>query len=191
MTSYRPVSNLTVLSKMIERSVLKQLTAYTETHHLFDPNQSAYRSSHSTETLLTYVTDLALKNLDNNSNTALLMLDLSAAFDTFDHDIMLHTLEYHFGIRGSALRWFRSYLSDRSQSVTLSGYSSPSVEVSYGAPQGSVLAGPFFCMFMRPLQHVITKHQNILYQSYADDSQLMFSFKTVNSADVTKLSHGV
>jgi len=121
--SYRPISNLPVVSKLLERIVAKQLLTYLDTSQL----QSAYRPRNSTETAVTKVLSDVLSAIDNGSVAALVLLDLSAAFDTVDHEILLRRLE-SFNIVGCNIRWFKSYLVSRRQFVcTSSSSSSPTV----------------------------------------------------------------
>ena len=92
LNHYRPVSNLPFLSKVIERVVASEITNHMDTHDLMEPLQSAYRRGHSTETALTYVTNDILSALDSKKSVFLILLDLSAAFDTVDHEILLQCL---------------------------------------------------------------------------------------------------
>ena len=103
--------------------------------------QSAYREFHSTETAVIRVHNYITIAVDNLESVILLPLDLSAAFDTVDHDILLSRLSKRFGIKGSVLKWFHSYLSDRTQFVKVNGASSDHHILQLGVPQGSVL-GP-------------------------------------------------
>eukprot|EP00918_Siedleckia_nematoides_P108218 GHVU01236115.1.p1 GENE.GHVU01236115.1~~GHVU01236115.1.p1 ORF type:complete len:158 (-),score=7.33 GHVU01236115.1:38-511(-) len=110
---YRPMSNLTVLGKVTERAVLTQLNLHIQANNLEDRHQSAYKSLHSTETdLLKVHSDLAC-HLDNNKAVILMHLDLSAAFDSIHHQWLIDRLHTSFGIEGTALKWFESYLSER------------------------------------------------------------------------------
>ena len=112
MKNYRPVSNLSFLSKILEKVVLRQLSNHLLTNNLFYSHQSAYRAGHSTETaLLKIVNDLSA--LDEDKVSLLSLLDLSAAFDTIDHSILLSRLSYSFGISDTVLDWFTSYFTDR------------------------------------------------------------------------------
>ena len=106
----------------------------------------------------------------------MVLLDLSAAFDTIDHKILLSTLENEMGVTGNALSWFESYLTDRYQSVTIQGCSSDKQKLQYGVPQGSVLGPLLFIAYTRPLGNIIRK-QGLQYHLYADDTQLYLAFQ--------------
>ena len=115
--NYSPISNLRFLSKITEKVVLAQLLKHLQTNKLLYHLQSAYRSDHSTETALLKICNDILSALDNKNVALLSLLDLSAAFDTIDHSILLSRLQTCFGISGSVLSWFESYFSGRFQSV--------------------------------------------------------------------------
>ena len=119
LKNYRPVSNLTFISKVIEKMVSGRLNEHLIKNSMIDPLQSAYRDKHSAETALIKVQNDILSALDAGSSAILLMLDLSAAFDTIDHDILLSRLCNVYGITGDALDWFRSYLTGRIQRLLL------------------------------------------------------------------------
>ena len=119
--NYRPISNLPFLSKVLERIVAKQLNEHLDATGLHEVRQSAYRANHSTETALLRVYNDALVALDNGNHMLLIMLDLSAAFDTLDHTILLNRLSSRYNIRGCSLQWFTSYLRDRTQAVSIKG----------------------------------------------------------------------
>jgi hypothetical protein len=108
---------LSVISKLLERLVAKQLTYFLREHQLFPPQQSGFRAGFSTESAVTEVLSDLLDSIDRGNTALLALLDLSDAFDTVDHDILLNRLHVSFGISGSSLSWFRSYLSGRRQSV--------------------------------------------------------------------------
>ena len=111
LKNYRPViSNLPFLSKILEKVVLHKLLAHLQENNLCNPFQSAYRTGHSTETTLLHVVNDLLNTMDEDKISVLLLLDLSAAFDTIDHQILLSRLETVFSIHSTVLQWFRSYL---------------------------------------------------------------------------------
>jgi hypothetical protein len=134
--NYRPVSNLSFLSKLIERTVATQLVDHLTKNELVDIFQSAYREGHSTETALLRVQNDILMEMEKKNVVLLVLLDLSAAFDTIDHEILLKRLATRCGIQGNALKWFRSYLKDRTQSVTIKSSNSKKEPLKYGVPQG-------------------------------------------------------
>ena len=129
-----------------------------------EPHQSAYRPCHSTETALVRVSNDILTAMDKKQGTMLVLLDLSAAFDTIDHVLMLDRLS-HIGVRGTAHKWFSSYLENRYQSVNIQGISSKKQRLRFGVPQGSVL-GPFlFTQYTVPIGAICRRH-GVNYQLY-------------------------
>ena len=176
VSNYRPVSNLVFISKIIERAVADQLVNHISLNGLQDPLQSAYKQYHSTETALLKVTNDIRCALDGNEVVILVLLDLSAAFDTVDHEILLHRLEHQFGVTGSVLKWFDSYLRGRKQKVTLKGLLSECATLQSGVPQGSVLGPILWNVYTYPLSKLMNK-SNANYHLYADDNQIYMVFK--------------
>ncbi|KAK7101509.1 hypothetical protein V1264_019884 [Littorina saxatilis] len=174
LKNYRPVSNLSFLSKITEKIVLSQLLDHLEANHLLYCNQSAYRSGQSTETALLKISNDILTALDNNDVCLLSLLDLSAAFDTIDHAVLLSRLQNSFGISQSVLSWFQSYLTDRYQSVSVNGLSSSASPLQYGVPQGSVLGPILFVLYTQPIPS-IAAHHFLSHHSFSDDNQLYLS----------------
>ena len=119
-----PISNLPFLSKILEKVVLHKLLSHLQKKPHSNPFQSAYRAGHRPETVLLHVVEDILSTLEYNNISVLLLLDLSAAFDTIDHQILLSCLNTVFCIQSTALQWFQSYLSDRCQSTSVSNSSS-------------------------------------------------------------------
>ena len=180
LKNYRPVSNLTFISKVIEKVVSGRLNEHLIKNSMFDPLQSAYRDKHSTETALIKVQNDILSALDAGSSVILLMLDLSAAFDTIDHDILLSRLCNVYGITGDALDWFRSYLTGRIQRVVIEDAVSGDQELGFGVPQGSVLGPKIYCMYTKPVSDIIQRH-GLSHHSYADDTQLYMTMDHSNN----------
>ena len=154
----RPVSNLTFISKVIEKVISGRLNEHLIINSLFDPLQSAYRVKHSTETALIKVQNDILSALDACSSVILLMLDLSAAFDTIDYDILLSRLCNVYCITGNALDWFRSYLTGRIQRVVIEDSVSVDLQLDFGVPQCSVLGSRIYCIYTKPVSDIIQRH---------------------------------
>ena len=146
-----------------------------------DQYQSAYRKGHSTETALVRVHNDILRAVDKGLGVCLILLDLSAAFDTVDHTILLTFLKEHIGLDGQALDLLKSYLTGRTQCVSVDGVLSELSELAYGVPQGSVLGPIEFCIYTIPLGAILN-HYKINYHIYADDTQIYCSFE-IDSLD--------
>ena len=176
LNSYRPVSNLQFVSKLIERSVVIQIVGHMKGNQLFEKLQSAYLEGRSVETALVRVQNDILTAMDKQLVTAVLFLDLSAAFDTVSHHILLQRLENRCGITGSALSWIESYLSQRKQVVKVNDSKSKVYDLHCGVPQGSVLGPILFIIYILPLGDIVRKH-NLSFHMFADDNQTYLSFK--------------
>uniref|UniRef100_A0A8C6MFG0 Reverse transcriptase domain-containing protein n=1 Tax=Nothobranchius furzeri TaxID=105023 RepID=A0A8C6MFG0_NOTFU len=172
--NYSSLSNLPFLSKVLEKIVAIQVCEHLNTNDLFEEFQSGFREYHSTETALVRVTNDILMASDKNLVSVLVLLDLSAAFDTVDHNVLLERLEHVVGIKGTALGWFKSYLSDRFHFVNVHDKSSSYSRVTCGVPQGSVLGPILFTIYMLPIGKIIRQH-GINFHCYADDTQLYLS----------------
>ena len=173
--NYRPVSNLTFISKLVERAVDAQLACHMAQHSLYEPMQSAYRKFHGTETALVKVQNDLLMALDRRQGAFLVLLDLSSAFDTIDHQLLLERLRNNIGVEGTVLKWMESYLSDRYQSVSIGGVCSSHHQLEYGVPQGSVLGPKLFTVYAAPIAK-ICNDLSLPAHMYADDSQLYLWF---------------
>ena len=133
--------------------------------------QTAYKKHHSCETALVRVQNDILKSINNKQCVVLLLLDLSAAFDTVDHKILLERLRSRFVMRGKALAWLQSYLTDRSLSVQIGGFTSSVRPLRLGVPHGSVLGSLLYLLYTAPLGDLIRSH-DMEFHLYADDTQL-------------------
>ena len=171
VSSYRPISNLLVTSKLLERLVAKQLVDYLTVSELLPKLQSAYSAHHSTETAVVKVLSDILQALDSGSLAVLTLLDLSAAFDTVDHAILLRRLRVTYGIDGAVLKWFKSYLSGRTQVVRCGESKSAPMTLLSGVPQGSVLRPILFLLYTADILGLIEKH-DLHSHLYADDTQI-------------------
>ena len=175
LSNYRPISNLSLVGKIIERSAIRQMQQYLTENTLYAPMQSAYRAFHSVETALLRVQNDIAAALDVHKEVLLLLLDFSAAFDTIDHNQLILRLQSRYGINGNVLSWISSYLKDRTQSVAIGNLLSDPVPLNCGVPQGSVAGPLIFTLFSAPLQDIIACHglQSIVY---ADDTQIYTTF---------------
>ena len=171
LKNYRPVSNLSVASKLLEKVVLCQLNKHLEKNKLYNTMQSGYRANHSCETLLVTMMDDIRLEIEEGRIAVVVLLDLSAAFDTIDHDILLKKLCSDFGITGNVLHWFRSYLKGRSFCVKIGSALSSFLELLFGVPQGSLLGPILFILYIKYLQEIAERH-GLCIKFYADDSQL-------------------
>ena len=185
LKNYRPISNLHFLSKILEKVVLHKLLSHLQENNLSNPFQSPYRAGYSTETVLLRIVNDILSALDNDNISVLLLLDLSAALDTLDHQVLLSRLNSVFGIQSTALQRFHSYLSDRYQSTSVNNSSSSPSQLMYGVPQGSVLGPILFVLYTTPLSDIIA-NRSVNHQLFADDTQLQKSAPLNEVTNLTK-----
>ena len=175
ISNYRPISNLPFLSKVLEKVVYKQLYFFLNKFSLIPSTQSGFRIGHSTETaLLKLYNDLVL-SADSGKSSILLGLDFTAAFDTVDHSLLLDVLEKSFGITDSCLKWFDSYLSQRSSFVSIDSSHSSIVSFNYGVPQGSILGPLLYILYTSELPKIISSF-SLSSQLYADDSYIYTTY---------------
>ena len=180
LASYRPISNLNFVSKVLERIIHSRINNHLQQFPSICPFQSAYRKFHSTETALLRIQNDLLLASNQQKVSALVLLDLSAAFDTIDHQILLSRLSSTFGFSDTALSLIASYLTDRSQYVTVGDHRSSPAPLTTGVPQGSVLGPLLFTLYTTPIGHVLSKSP-VSFHLYADDTQLYISFSTLDS----------
>ena len=158
LKNYRPVSNLPFIFKLLEKVVQLRIQALFDSNGLMPVMQSVYRRFHSTETAVTTVFNDLLRAEDGGQLSAQCVLDLTAAFDTVDHELLLLRLERQFGLRGIVLDCFRSYLSGRSFCVVLNGRTSSIIYIICSVPQGSVLGPLLFIAYTADLTTIAEKH---------------------------------
>ena len=182
LKNYRPVSGLNFVSKVVERVVASQVEHHNRSNKLNNVFQSAYKAGHSTETALLKIKSDIHANLSQNKPVALVLLDLSAAFDTIDHSKLLERLNSWFGFSDSVLAWFTSYLGLRFQSVKVNDSVSERRPLSHGVPQGSVLGPLLFTMYTAPLSALISSFKNIHHHLYADDTQIYIAINPNNAS---------
>ena len=176
------------MSKLIEKLVLDQFFRHLDHNNLWHTFQLAYRPKHSTETGLLRVLNDLLTAPDSGFIAILTLLDLSTAFDTIDHSILLTRLDSTFGIRDLALSFFRSYLQDRTQVVTVNGIKSSPSLLTCGVPQGSVLGPILFVLYTQPLSDVIQplsdviSHHSVSHHMFADDDTELYKSDSPSEA---------
>ena len=186
--NFRPVSNLVFLSKLIERCVASRLKGHVKENKLDSPNAYGYKEGHSTELLLVKVVDGLLTAFDKKHATVLLLLDLSAAFDTVDQKKLLKILRYEIGMSGTVYKWFESFITGRTQRVKINDEYSEVIELLYGLAQGSVLGPPLFNIYVRSLYPRI-QALRFAIEGFADDHQLFKSFLPIFQTEV--LGYGI
>ena len=146
---YRPISKLPFLSKIFERVISKQIIKYLSENELYPINQSAYRKNHSTETTIVSIFDNIYNAIDNGNKVQLVLLDMSAAFDSISYEILLDRLE-EIGIADKALDLLKSYITNRTYRTLINDIQSDEFQLKYGVPQGSVLGPLLFLIYLRP-----------------------------------------
>ena len=179
-TNYRPISLLPSMSKIYEHVVFEQLLNYMEDNKLFYDDQFGFRPGHSRELASLRFVDTLVKQMDNFYIATSILIDLSKAFDTLDHDIMLSKLRY-YGVVGIGLKYFTDYLLERSQYVDYSGISSMKLPITTGVSQGSVLGPLLFLIYINDLPTV----SNIL--TYANDTTLFCNFDNIRNENAMKM----
>ena len=185
--NYRPVSNLAFVSKLLEQSVINELEEHFEKNDLNDEFQSAYRSNHSTETALLHIVNDILISMDNRRAICVVMLDLSAAFDTLDHDILIERLSNTQGLGPGVTDWLNSYLRGRIQRVNIDEATSGYIDLLDGAVQGSKLGCRLYKKYVEPLGNML-KHSDCDYHGYADDNTI---WKSVNPRSPSDINAGL
>ena len=184
-SNYRPVSNLTFISKIIERCMLLQVSKHCEKYHLQPDYQSAYREHYSCETSILKISNDILWGMEAQSITSLVALDLSAAVDTVDHEILLSILSSKNRVKSNALKWFDQYLRPRSFKVTVNGVYSKDRDLTVSVPQGSCVGANIFNLYCLPLQDVVP--EDLQLSGFADDHSVRKTFKAGNTYEETTI----
>ena len=180
--NYRPVSNIAFIGKVLEKVAVHRLTEHLTMNGLHEEYQSAYKTLHGTETALLRVKHDIAGALDRNHAMMFVMLDLSAAFDTIDHAHLLKLLQNEYGVRGTVLAWFRTYMEDRTYRVQIDSTTSEHIPLQCGVPQGSVLGPVIFTLYTTSMQRIFRRH-GVNYHKYADDIQLYASYNPAVPGD--------
>ena len=176
-SNYRPISLLTSLSKVLERVIHKRLYAFLEQCLILNSNQYGFRKKHNTiDAVIKFISDISIAE-DSNNSTLAIYLDLSRAFDTLNHTLLLKKLE-HYGIRGISLQWFKSYLSNRSHYVEYQKHKSIVKNIECGVPQGSILGPLLFIIYINDLPKVLEHTKIILF---ADDATVYVSGRNIDN----------
>ena len=176
LKNFRPISNLSFLSKIIEKAAQLQMQKHFYQQSLLPNHQSAYRKHYSMETTLMNMCENILRNMENGKCTSIVSLDLSAAFDMENHTILLDALNGYFGISEHALTWISSYLSSRKFLVVIGHLTSKTVEIDFSVPQGSILGPVLFNCYASTLIEIIPERKDSFLSGYADDHAIIHTF---------------
>ena len=187
LSNYRPVSQLSSISKTIERIVAHQFIDYIISNSIVDCFQSAYLLNHSTETSLNIVFNDIILSMDNKASCYMVLLDLSCAFDMLNYRIISYSLR-EIGIHGQVHNWLMSFVSNRLSSVKIKSSLSAPFDQTNGVPQGSVLGPILFILYILPIDLIFFKYPYIHYHLFSDDLQIYIFFPHGSDIDIILLS---
>ena len=172
------------MSKVVEKTIAKQLSEYFEENKLFNQNQYGFRTGHSTEHAALELVDNITSQMDNNETPINIWLDLSKAFDTIDHNILLDKLKY-YGLDDTAIKLFRSYLTNSYQYVQIENAKSQLLEINTGVPQGSILGSLLFIIYINDISQ---SSDTFDFLAYADDTTLSTTLNKFSTSDYMNIS---
>ena len=178
--NYCPLSNLPFMSKLIEKAAQTQLMTHFTEHNLLAKHRNANRKNFSTETAILNICNNIWTSMENNKLTSIICLDLSAAFDTVNHSILLEVMRNYFAIADMALDWISCYLRNRKFSVHIDSFSSNTKTMNFSMPQGSILGPILFSCYVSTLMEIIPENEENFVSGYADDHALINTFHTEN-----------
>ena len=179
--NYRPIAVLSPFAKILERLVYNQLSHFLEKENILFKHQFGFRKNYSTEQAILELTDNLKMKIDSNEAICSIFLDLSKAFDTVNHQILLQKL-YRYGIRGVPLQWFKSYLESRTQYAEIENVKSNPRSIQCGVPQGSTLGPLLFLIYINDMPKCLEK-ANI--RTFADDTTLLYSSNSLQDLEKT------
>ena len=177
MNNYRPISVLTIFTKIFERCMYNRVTDFLNKHKILFKNQFGFRHGHSTSSAILELIHKITQAIEKKEFTLSVFIDLSKAFDVIDHTILIHKLKY-YGIRGKCLNWFESYLNNRQQFTVVNGTNSKYNTVRCGVPQGSILGPLLFLIYVNDLPQC---SQSLHYILFADDTSVFVSGNDLSS----------
>ena len=180
MSNYRPISLLSIFSKIMEKLVCKRLTSFIDKHQILFDNQFGFRERHSTMHAILLITDKIQKAIEKGLFSCGIFLDISKAFDTVDHSILIKKLS-NYGIRGIANEWFSSYLSNRKQHVSIGSTKSEDLVITRGVPQGSVLGPLLFHLYINDFSNCSKLFD---FHVFADDTNLFYSNSSLAELEI-------